>query len=365
MSFDALESKLLRAKIELMSKSVFISTISLNVKHLVSDLIPTAATNGLKIWYNPKFIEKMSVQQLAGLMAHECWHIGFQHQSRMGSRDKHVWNIAGDIVINNMLLDNGYSIPPTECKGQEYKDMSTEQVYDALMKEAKDNIPNLSMPDLDAPEGAEKEQELKVRDIIVKAHTQSKVANKSKGEIPEEIARHIEELLNPTLPWQDLLYRFINETVKDKYTWNRKNRRFETYLPSMYSKGLSHLTFAIDTSGSVSDNELQELLTEIDGIKQTFNPAKMTIIDCDCKINNIYECNENTNIKDLEFTGGGGTSFIPVLDYVKDNPTQALIYFTDLWAEKIVEEQGYPIMWICNSNHSPMPIGETIYLDKD
>jgi predicted metal-dependent peptidase len=69
------------------------------------------------------------------------------------------------------------------------------------------------------------------------------------------------------------------------------------------------------------------------------------------------------DILDLDFHGGGGTSFLPVLDYVDKHPTQALIYFTDLYGEDEMDPVDYPVLWICNSDHKPATIGETIYVD--
>ena len=89
----------------------------------------------------------------------------------------------------------------------------------------------------------------------------------------------------------------------------------------------------------------------------------MTIIDCDAVIHTIHEVNQNTEIMDLKFSGGGGTAFQPVLDYVEQNPTQALVYFTDLYGEEELEPVNYPILWICNSDHEPATIGETVYVD--
>jgi predicted metal-dependent peptidase len=92
-------------------------------------------------------------------------------------------------------------------------------------------------------------------------------------------------------------------------------------------------------------------------------PEKMTIIDCDSRIHNIYEIDSNTDILSLDFTGGGGTSFLPVLDYVTEHPTQALVYFTDLYGETNLPEVDYPVLWICNSDHAPANIGETVYIN--
>ena len=163
-------------------------------------------------------------------------------------------------------------------------------------------------------------------------------------EIPDEIERMIDELLNPKLPWPVILNRFLDQRVREEYSWARRNRRYpsDTYMPSLHSYGLGHLTFAIDTSGSIEDEELQEMLSEIKGIQQVFNPERMTIIDCDSQIHHIHTIDQTTDIMSLEFNGGGGTRFQPVLDYVAEHPTQALIYFTDLYGESEIDSVDYP-----------------------
>ncbi|MEA2037085.1 MAG: VWA-like domain-containing protein [Nanoarchaeota archaeon] len=361
MSFDALETKLLKAKIELMSKSVFISTIALSIKHIISDKVSTAATNGNKIWYNPDFIKDLSIPEFVGLIAHECWHIAFLHLSRGKGKDPERYNEAGDYVINNMLTSSRFKIPPGGLVDKKYKDMTTEQVYDILM--AMPKTPENMMKDLtEAPEENVSEQNIKA--TIVRANTQATLAGQKPGELPEEISRLIDELLDPKLPWEQLLHKFIDNTIKTDFNWNRRNRRYKEYLPSRCDGGLSHLTFAIDTSGSVSDKAVQELLSEIQYIQDTFCPERMTIIDCDTKINHIHEVDQSTRISELEFIGGGGTRFHPVVNYVNDHPTQALIYFTDLYGDSDVGEVGYPILWICNSDADPAKVGETIYLEE-
>ena len=188
-----------------------------------------------------------------------------------------------------------------------------------------------------------------------------------RGLVPDEILRRIDELLNPKLPWQVILHKFLDRRVKEEYSWARRNRRYaqHVYLPSLHSHSLGHLTFAIDTSGSIDNDELQEMLSEIQGIQQVFTPEKMTIIDCDSIIHQVHEADQSTNILDLKFTGGGGTSFQPVLDYVEEHPTQALIYFTDLEGESTLSPIDCPIIWICTSEHAPSSIGETIYVNPE
>ena len=361
-----LEGKLLKAKIELMSRSPFISTIALSLRHIITDKCTTADVCGTTIRYNPTFLEKQSVIQFAGLMAHECWHVAFQHLARRGNRDPLVWNAAADYVINFMLTKAGFEIPKGGLIDPKYdEEWTTDTVYEDLMKDKQD-YSNIM---LDLNDSGEEDQKLsidsEITNIIVRARTQALASGRNiKGDIPDEILRTIDELLNPKLPWQVILHKFLDTRVKEDYSWARKNRRYHSaYLPSLHSHGLGNLTFAIDTSSSVSEEELQEMLSEIKGIQQTFNPESMRIIDCDAEIHEVYEVTQGMDILDLDFHGGGGTSFLPVLDYVDKHPTHALIYFTDLYGEEDMDPVDYPVLWICNSDHPPATIGETVYVD--
>ena len=169
------------------------------------------------------------------------------------------------------------------------------------MKEGKDFDTETLM--LDLREGAEGKQGIeldsKITNIIVRARTQAQMAGKAAGEIPDEIERMIDELLNPKLPWPVILNRFLDQRVREEYSWARRNRRYQndTYMPSLHSYGLGHLTFAIDTSGSIDDEELQEMLSEIKGVQQVFNPEYMTIIDCDSTIHQVHTIDQTTDIR--------------------------------------------------------------------
>ena len=378
---DDLEGKLLKAKVELMTRSAFISTIALSIEHVFTDKCRTADVNGTRIRYNPDFVRKQTTPQFAGLIAHECWHIAFQHLARRGKKDPIIWNCAGDYIINYMLTKAGFEIPTGGLYDKKYDDQwTTDSVYDELIANSVEFDSNDLMLDLieggsgsaDGEEGLGKgggDNELSknsaITNIIVRARTQAQMAGKAKGEIPAEIHRQLEELLNPKLPWPVILHRFLDQKVREEYSWMRRNRRYsDDYMPSLYSNSLGHLTFAIDTSGSIEDEELQEMLSEIKGIQQVFKPTKMTIIDCDSEIHAIHEISADTDILSLKFHGGGGTSFTPVLEHVKKHPTQALIYFTDLYGEETLDPVDYPILWICTSDHTPASIGETVYVNN-
>ena len=362
------ETQLRHAKIDLMTKSVFLSTICLSLKHQFTEDISTAATNGLSIIYNPEFLEGLTAQERTGLLAHEVWHVAFNHLTRVGSRDKMIWNKAGDYVINYMLTEAGFTIPRGGLYAPKFSNMSTEEVYEIIKDESENEHGGSDFESdlLDPPPGMDpKDLGDKVTDMIIKAHLQSKMAGKDKGEIPSEIARAIDELINPKLPWYEILQRFMSDLVKDDYSWSKPNKRFfpDFYLPSQQSYTIGQVVVAIDTSGSVTQDELTEMLTEIEDIRDTFKPNKLTIIDCDAEIHNVYNIEKYDNILELKFHGNGGTDFQPVIEYCNEINPEVLIYFTDLYADDVTNTGEYPILWICTSdNDDVQPVGETIYL---
>lgn len=375
MNLQALQKALDKAKIGVMIHgSVFISTVAFSCKHSFNEDIPTAGTNGKEIIYNPKFFEALSPAQRIALIAHEAWHVALMHMLRGADLDKAVYNMAGDYVINQLLVDDNFELPPGGLQDNRFRNMSTKQVYDVLIDEGhsgenadKDII--YVIPGAEGEDGKQlsaEELEADIKQVLVKANTQSKIHGEQAGSIPGEIERALDELLNPRLPWNVLLERFLTEKVKDDYSWNRPNKRFmpDFYLPTQYSESLQHLTFAIDTSGSICDDDLQKILSEIQSVRDLFKPKKMTILDCDSRIHNVYTIEEDTHVLDLQFSGGGGTSCFPVFKYLEDNPTAALIYFTDLYMTNYNKEVDFPVLWVVYDNPTAkVEVGEIVHYD--
>lgn len=355
-----------KAKIGLMQKgAVFWITIAFSMRHEFSEEIPTAATNGKTVKYNPEFFLKLTSQERTGLMMHEVAHVALNHITRRGDKDPIIYNAAGDYVINLLLDQAGFELPKGRLLDYKYHGWSTEQVYDDLYQNAeKIECP---MMDIEGTEGTEETEEAEndIREILVKAVTQSRLSQESQGSIPQEILRVVDKLINPQLPWNTVLHQYLQDKIKQDYTWQRPNRRYfpKYILPSAYSESLDQITVAIDTSGSIDDKMLRNILSEIKYIHETLKPKQLTIIDCDCRINHVYEIDESIDIMELEFTGNGGTSFTPVLLHCTQNEPTVLIYFTDLHGSLNQEPPKYPILWVCYSDHKPAPYGDTIYCD--
>jgi predicted metal-dependent peptidase len=76
------------------------------VEHVCTLNMPTAATDGKRYYWNPKFILKTSIKGLRIVCSHEAWHAMYLHPSRRGSRNPKLWNIAVDYIVNGTCMED-------------------------------------------------------------------------------------------------------------------------------------------------------------------------------------------------------------------------------------------------------------------
>ena len=378
-----------RAKIGLLQVkgSVFISTVLFSLKFGWTEDCPTACTDGLNLWVNPEFFEGLSPEERVFLLAHEAWHVAFQHMLRMNKEKKdnfNVWNQATDHYINIMLIDAGYTMIKGGLADHQYKDQhewSSDKIFKHLMDNPDKQAPEFE-PDF-APAGggngegkdggdkggmSQAEIERKIEDVIIKAATQAKMSGQA-GTLPGDIEVAIERLTNPKLPWNVILQNYMAAFDKEDFSWKKPNRRYQSqgmYLPSMYSESLGHIGAAVDTSCSVSNHQFSAFITELDDIMENSGPEKLSIVDCDTSIHKIYNLAKGEDLSDVTFHGRGGTALEPIFEHYnkEENKPLVLIVFSDLECREITEEPDYPVVWVKLPGHGFTPsFGTVIQFD--
>jgi predicted metal-dependent peptidase len=193
----------------------------------------------------------------------------------------------------------------------------------------------------------------------------------------------IEELKDVQVDWKDLLLDFLQSAFCDENSWARLNRRHQHRGINLPSKAKSpqggELAIAIDTSGSVSQYELNMFATEIQAIAEACGLDKIRVCYCDTIVHknsqgewwDIYELDQGDDLK-LQVRGGGGTEFDPPFNLFNDfsddvDEVQAFIYFTDGWG--IVDpdvEPDVPVFWCVTEKSSyseELAFGEVVYVD--
>lgn len=380
-----------KAKIQIMSKtdSVFFTTLCFSLKHVWDTAIPTAATDGLQIRYNPNFFMSLNVQEQVFLMIHEAMHCAYLHMLRRGGRDPKKWNYACDFVINAQLIERGYKMPNGGLYDPKYAGMSADQVYNVLPTPPQSQG-GFAMMDLDESgqggpgkpdqpgqgqgegvtvKGSGKtpaEIQREIEDILVRAQLQAKMAGNSPGAIPGDIQIFLNKLLDPKLPWNRILAKYLNKYSKNDYSWKKPSRRFfpTHYLPSLYSEFLMDLAFAVDTSGSVSDKDFHRFISEVNGVMRMMKPEKLTLIQFDTEIKSVDQVKSLNDLANVKFTGRGGTDVSPVIEWANKNKPQVLLIFTD-------GEFGIPsfdcksdLVWLIHNNpRFTYPQGKVIHYE--
>ena len=187
------------------------------------------------------------------------------------------------------------------------------------------------------------------------------------GKRSQGMARLIELMLQPSLPWRAVLARFMNAIARDDYSYARPSSRRgdPAIFPSLRS-GQIDVVVAVDVSGSIDAAELNEFMSEIDGLKAQVR-ARVTLLTCDSKITGdspwIFEAWEQCRLPD-EVSGGGGTDFGPVFEWIetRHQPPDLLIYFTDAQGQFPAAEPDYPSLWLVKGK-GEVPWGQRIQLN--
>jgi len=346
---------------------------------------PTAATNGKTIWFDKDFFESLRLPERVFVFCHEIGHAMWCHMGR----GKHYfdcgfegepfnqgrWNRAGDYVINDMLVKAKVGKMPSMAlhNPKDYpSDMLVDDVYRLLKDDPEDGDGpgegeggtmdhHINAP----PPGSGSEAEWK-RAVATAAD-----AAKSQGKLPAELARLVEEILNPKVPWAEKLRTSVFKCAgRDSTTWTKPHRRRlivqGVIMPSYTGFAAGHIVFVVDTSGSMSDPEIAQGLGECDSILADCKPEYVTLIGCDAAVNSRVELYTGDSLKDTPpaLGGGGGTSFIPPFELLAEEGIvpACLVYFTDMYGS-FPDDPGYPVIWCSTSEDQVAPFGETIFVE--
>jgi len=361
-------NKITKARAGLVLDQPFFGVLTLKLRIKEDPTCETAWTDGTSLGFNPEYIEGLSLPQCKGLLAHEVMHCALAHHVRRGARQSKRWNIAGDYVINALLVSCGFELPKGGLINPAFKDQTTEHVY-ATLPESKDEDQSGSDPGgcgevRDAPDGSESGKTEAENDWKVTTAQAARVA-KSMGNLPDDLERLVGDLLASKVDWREVLRRFISQAAKNDYSWSRPNRRHIAqglYLPSLYSEAMGELVVAVDTSGSIGQEELDQFASELTSIAEDTEPKAIHVVYCDTSVAHTEQFTKEDLPLQLAAKGGGGTDFRPPFAWVEEQQIQpvCLVYLTDMYCSDFPQEPNYPVLWISTSDQTNAPFGEVI-----
>lgn len=381
LSDEEVLDKLIKARIEMLMSAPFFGNLAtrLQIKDATS-WCPTAATDGKYFYYNKHFVAALSDAETVFLMGHEVLHCVYDHMdaNRRGDRHPVLWNVANDYVINGDLIDArvGEEIKLVQiCHDWKYRGKISEEVYDDLYEQAKEDGRIMEMDSfdvhLDREEGddagsgsaskgntdGEEEGEGPAKYTAeekeqIKQEFQNAVMQSAKaagaGNLPGGVKRLLNDLLNPQLDWRQLLAMQIQSVMRSDYTMatpSRKGLNEGYYLPGLDRETTIDIVAALDMSGSIFDDMARDFLSELKGIMDQYTDFKIHLLCFDTEVYNpkVFTQNDMGEFMEYELNGGGGTDFDCVFDWMKEEGVQPkkLVMFTDGYPYGSWGDEGY------------------------
>jgi predicted metal-dependent peptidase len=380
--------RLVTARIGLLLRHSFFGNLATRMQLINADLwCSTAATDGLKFYYNSRFIMMLKPKEVEFLVGHEVLHVVYDHMGRRGNRDPEFWNIADDYAVNADLKRHkvGEFIKTVPCLyEQKYDGKAAEEIYDDLMK----NVQKISIDDLldqmiddhmdgdgdgegdEEGEGNKKskrpsmspEERERVRQEVKQAIINA-ASTAEAGQLPANVERMIRQHTNPVMPWRELIQTNLTSAIRSDYSWMRPSRRgwhMDAIMPGMNPGEEIDVVVALDMSGSISNSQAQAFLGEIGGMMNSFDGYKVHVFCFDTETYNPKDfSSENMDlIEEYEPMGGGGTDFDCIFKYLKDNAIdpKRLIVFTDGYPFGSWGDADYcDTTWIIHGDKNPNP----------
>ncbi len=382
--------RILLSRLRLLCNNGFFGMLLMHMRFGLDNDCETAYTNGKKICFSPRFLDKLSDSELDFIMMHEVMHVALKHCLRGKNYEPERFNIACDIVVNsNILLSNqmdeksitlkeyGISMH-TAPDGKEGYEYTAEQVYtmlpsrpDALKKLVKkdgnmwDDHDKWEEDNLDEFEKQEWEQWVRTACEVISIRESSKTF----GGPPMMVKRLMKRINKSQIDWRTILNEFVQQEIND-YSFSPPDRRFDDspfFLPDFNEKDekVQNVWFLVDTSGSISDDAINAAYAEICSAIEQFNG----------KLEGLLSFTEGFVTEPIPFSsveeltaikpiGGGGNDFSAIFKYMKNNmidnlPSQIII-ITDGYDSfpKESETMGVPVLWLINNEDATPPWGK-------
>ncbi|BAY21640.1 hypothetical protein NIES2100_13960 [Calothrix sp. NIES-2100] len=382
MTNDNLDKIISASMLRLRMKSPFFATLALFARVLITESVPTAATDGEDIFINAKFMRRLCPpqaslpsSQLDGLLLHEVLHAALLHVPRRGARERQLWNVAADIVVNGMIAQQeNFKLPAGGVRDQKLEHLSVEEIYELLLKEHKtcpqceadllyEAIDGKSGGSLDA--ARQKTLETHWRNAMQQAIAVARSSN-NQGSIPAGILRELTAVTQGQLDWRSYLWRYLVRTPTDFTGFDRRFIGQRLYLEALEGESVK-VFVAVDTSGSVGERELRLFFSEVVGILNSYPHLQCQLYYADADAYGPYELTTDSPLP--KPVGGGGTSFVPFFDKVNEQSdwysSGVCVYLTDGYGTFPQQPPNLPVLWVVTPGGldlNQFPFGEAVRL---
>lgn len=374
---------------------------------------------------NPYFFcKKLNAAERKAVLIHELNHITHKHPLRVpflkiSARKRMLMNIAADMAINQYIkdlpkgckqcppIDSGQPCPNEMCPGRcidvnDYYDQDPktgtktpwppgkpmESYYELLIKRFEDpedgkgqgnagggadtgDLPQTIDEHMWDGAGEEKEMLDATEELVKRAMIKAKL---SYDELPGHVKDLLEEIKTrrAELNYKALIMAAMKKHAAGhnrKNTWTRKSKRFGNKAPGTKVGDLPKLELHLDTSGSISTEELNEFLEIVDQfLKVGARKCNIAFFHTETYGRTQYKMGTKIDKNQIQ---SGGTELTPVLKDIHARRGDLSIIITDgcygdipfeSWMKP--GEQFPQVLWIISKggseNHPLKRLGDTV-----
>ena len=378
-----LEEKISQAKARLLVNNPYFGTLASKLELIVNDNIEAFVSNGVKVEYREDYLNELEIGELEFIFANGAMHASLAHDKRRNNRSGWLWQMATDMAINDMLVENGMTLPYGAQYRKRFTGMYAEEIYAELKADILREEDNLEYEADDAddvePNSDKKNEKIEEKKEQTEEQLQEEILQEQliaeeaislleqelkKGEAPLHIERFFSLEYEGKIDWRDELRNAVDRYFRDDYTLLPPSKKLlytGIYLPSTISQTF-RLVIVVDSSGSVDDELLNTFLGEVNFLMTLVSNYQIELIVCDDKVHSHKTFYSGESL-DVSLKGGGGTSFEPAFKFVDENfdDVKLLLYFTDLDGKFPSEIPNYEVKWV-SSQVREIPFGTIIEL---
>ncbi|MEY4942708.1 MAG: hypothetical protein RL254_889 [Planctomycetota bacterium] len=362
------------SQIRLSESFPFFGALLMMAPIVMTNTIPTAATNGRDLLFNAEFVHSLNAPELDGVVVHELLHLALLHVPRRGVRDHMVWNIAADIHVNGIVYSmKQLKLPAGAVEDLGLAPLCVEEIYEKLLNDRKDTSKNrltlrreaykLDVVDLvELPDdGVESHDSRNISELSAQLVTtwSSNVScalgmagKQHHGSPPAALLRSVLEADTPQIDWHSVLWRSVVRTPDDFAGFDRRHLWRGLYVEVLEADTVD-IDVCIDTSGSVSDSQLSEFLGVLRNIVCSYPSVRCRLYYADSQCVGPFEVDINRPLASA--VGGGGTDFRPFFAAVAarvaadggfSNASRTVIYITDGFGMFPQTAPDLDVLWV-------------------
>lgn len=395
---DKETQRMKRARTLLLIKHPFFGYLAAKLKLVATDTVPTMATDGRSLFFNPRFLALLEDDQTLTGFVHEVMHCASEHFDRQGTRESERWKKACDHAINPIILKSGFkaiSIPGVFewlCDPPTYGGKTAEACYDILPPDPpgkKSCGCSIIRGEMKAPgegDGKDKPDQPQIggggtsaaatppappvvnwKRAVVEAATFARM----RGKMPGHLEEVVEQIVHPKTDWKRVIRSAFSVAKKTDWSWRRPNKRYAhqgIIMPTPFGYTTS-VEWWGDTSGSVGAKFFS---LGLGGAVEICRQLKIELNAgvCDAAVQGFWKKVRDSDIlKTIKFLGRGGTDFRPIFRHVKEGRRKpdCIVIVTDLYGTFPDKSEKPPcqVIWMApdSSKEVQVPFGQRLFVN--